>query len=348
MKKRASFGFFAIAMAFLFFLSMKIQLDHTERDEWKSEVWGLPRGIVESESDLELKPLWEGSRSKDKKENFTALLAMAVGVSQKQNVDLIVSKFLLAKCSVIVFHYDGNVDEWRDLEWNDRAIHILAHNQTKWWFAKRFLHPDVVSVYDYIFLWDEDLGVENFHPGRYMQLMLSEELEISQPALDPELSSDIHHRITVRDRKTKVHRRVYDYRGSLNCSDESTGPPCTGWVEGMAPVFSRAAWRCVWHLIQNDLIHGWGLDMKLGYCAQGDRTKKVGVIDTEYVVHLGIPSLGGASATKAPGYKTLDLRTHIRRQSTAELKKFRTRWNRAESEDEQWARRFGTLTSGKG
>lgn len=34
------------------------------------------------------------------------------------------------------------------------------------WFAKRFLHPDVVSIYDYIFLWDEDLGVENFHPGR--------------------------------------------------------------------------------------------------------------------------------------------------------------------------------------
>lgn len=35
------------------------------------------------------------------------------------------------------------------------------------WFAKRFLHPDVVSIYDYIFLWDEDLGVENFHPGRF-------------------------------------------------------------------------------------------------------------------------------------------------------------------------------------
>lgn len=34
------------------------------------------------------------------------------------------------------------------------------------WFAKRFLHPDVVSIYDYIFLWDEDLGVENFSPER--------------------------------------------------------------------------------------------------------------------------------------------------------------------------------------
>ena len=38
------------------------------------------------------------------------------------------------------------------------------------WFAKRFLHPDVVSIYDYIFLWDEDLGVEHFDPGRYVNL----------------------------------------------------------------------------------------------------------------------------------------------------------------------------------
>lgn len=35
------------------------------------------------------------------------------------------------------------------------------------WFAKRFLHPDIISTYDYIFLWDEDPGVEHFHPGRY-------------------------------------------------------------------------------------------------------------------------------------------------------------------------------------
>lgn len=35
------------------------------------------------------------------------------------------------------------------------------------WFAKRFLHPDIVAEYDYIFLWDEDLDVEHFNPGRY-------------------------------------------------------------------------------------------------------------------------------------------------------------------------------------
>ena len=30
------------------------------------------------------------------------------------------------------------------------------------WYAKRFLHPDIVASYDYIFIWDEDLGVEHF------------------------------------------------------------------------------------------------------------------------------------------------------------------------------------------
>ena len=40
------------------------------------------------------------------------------------------------------------------------------------WFAKRFLHPDIVSEYGYIFLWDEDLGVEDFHPEQYVDYYL--------------------------------------------------------------------------------------------------------------------------------------------------------------------------------
>jgi hypothetical protein len=31
------------------------------------------------------------------------------------------------------------------------------------WYAKRFLHPDIVGAYEYIFIWDEDLGVEHFN-----------------------------------------------------------------------------------------------------------------------------------------------------------------------------------------
>lgn len=100
----------------------------------------------------------------------------------------------------MLFHYDSIVDEWKDLEWNDRVIHVSAVNQTKWyhwfilnfcfsrfdgssiclwgisklhsvllcnrWFAKRFLHPDITAGYDYVFLWDEDIGVEDFNPNR--------------------------------------------------------------------------------------------------------------------------------------------------------------------------------------
>ncbi|XP_062233981.1 uncharacterized protein LOC133931179 isoform X1 [Phragmites australis] len=322
---------------------------HRNRDNWGNRKAatanrGLPRGIVQPHSDMYLRPLWEHSghaaNHKIKNDDRNALLAIAVGISQIKNVDTMARKFLNENCAVMLFHYDGNVDGWRHLEWSDKAIHILAHNQTKWWFAKRFLHPDVMAIYDFIFLWDEDLGVENFNPRRYLDIMVSEGLEITQPALDPDLSTDIHHRITIRNKMTKMHRRIYDNRPSMNCSDESKGPPCTGWVEGMAPVFSRAAWKCVWNLIQNDLIHGWGLDMKLGYCAQGDRTEKVGVVDSEYVVHQGIPSLGGPSLSSKTPRRSLDLRTHIRRQSSAELEKFKERWNRAVREDEEWSDPF--------
>ncbi|XP_010274912.1 PREDICTED: uncharacterized protein LOC104610123 isoform X2 [Nelumbo nucifera] len=360
-KSRTSLGLLTTLMFVVIFVTTKLQYEHVKvENRWHPFVStrgssglasgedrfesldSLRQGVVEWASNLELKPLWQSSSL-----NCNALLAIPVGIKQKQNVDIMVQKFLSENCSILLFHYDGSVDGWNDLEWSNKAVHILAHNQTKWWFAKRFLHPDVVSPYDFIFLWDEDLGVENFHPGRFLEIMISEGLEISQPALDPELS-EVHHRITLRNKTVKVHRQVYVSRGSFNCSDNSTGPPCTGWVEGMAPVFSRAAWHCVWHLIQNDLIHGWGLDMKLGYCAQGDPTKTVGVIDSEYIVHRGIPTLGGASATKPPpdrkspehspvkSDRSIDLRTHIRRQSTAELEIFKQRWDQAVREDDRW------------
>ncbi|GAB2298713.1 hypothetical protein Dimus_032786 [Dionaea muscipula] len=303
----------------------------------------LPRGIIHSRTDLELSSLSLKSRSKANISGHYNLLAMAVGIKQKHNVDIIVKKFLTENFTIMLFHYDGNIDGWSDLDWSNKAIHVMAQNQTKWWFAKRFLHPDIVSIYDYIFLWDEDLGVENFHPRRYLDIVISEGLEISQPALDPN-STDIHHRITIRKSKKKVHKRVFDDRGSLRCSSSSRGPPCTGWVEGMAPVFSRAAWHCVWHLIQNDLVHGWGLDMKLGYCAQGDRTQKVGIVDSEYILHQGIQTLGGSSVKKMSSLEestkrrrsTFDMRSRIRRKSTLELQIFEERWEKAVEEDRSW------------
>ncbi|MED6153685.1 hypothetical protein PIB30_104497, partial [Stylosanthes scabra] len=84
--------------------------------------------------------------------------------------------------------------------------------------------------------------------------------------------------------------RMVDEGGLWQCSDQYL-PPCAGFVEIMAPVFSRAAWRCVWHMIQNDLIHGWGLDFALRRCVETPH-ENIGVVDTQWIVHQSVPSLG--------------------------------------------------------
>ncbi|KAH0728762.1 hypothetical protein KY284_004627 [Solanum tuberosum] len=327
----------------------------------------LPEGIVSKTSNLEMRPLWGDVEKKSP--HSVNLLGIAVGIKQKELVNKIVKKFLEHDFVVMLFHYDGVVDEWNDLEWSNRAIHVSAMNQTKWWFAKRFLHPDIVSEYDYIFLWDEDLGVENFHPEKYISIVREEGLEISQPGLDAS-KSEVHHHITVRRGRSKVHRRFYRLnRGGRTCDNNSTEPPCVGWVEMMAPVFSKDAWRCAWYMVQNDLIHAWGLDMKLGYCAQGDRTKKVGVVDAEYITHLAVPSLGGNSDvetvikeldnnslqgknlsdsdTLAAPVEKFDNRSLVRRQSYIEMKVFRERWRKAIKQDQCWVDPFQSQEKGK-
>ncbi|KAM7252372.1 hypothetical protein ACFE04_024255 [Oxalis oulophora] len=137
-------------------LEVKITLQNTKHDSNSCQntyrppgTEALPRGIVAGTSDLELR------RNKAETE-----------------VNIVVEKFLASGFAVMLFHYDGHVDEWKDLAWNDRVIHVSALHQTKWWFAKRFLHPDIVAEYDYIFLWDEDLQVDNFNPTRYGSVKL--------------------------------------------------------------------------------------------------------------------------------------------------------------------------------
>jgi len=99
------------------------------------------------------------------------------------------------------------------------------------WFAKRFLHPDIVAPYDYIFVWDEDLGVDNFNAeksvlpissydfwaiygnfiililllnSRYIDLVKKYRLEISQPGLEP--NSALTWRMTKRRNDSEVHK----------------------------------------------------------------------------------------------------------------------------------------------
>ncbi|CAM6085701.1 unnamed protein product [Calypogeia fissa] len=248
---------------------------------------GLPAGIIVPETDLYQRRLW-GDPEEDLGENPSKyLVTFTVGAKQKLVVNATVAKFP-KDWTFMLFHYDGNVDAWNEFEWARTAIHVSAGKQTKWWFAKRFLHPDVVAPYDYIFLWDEDLGVENFDAEKYIELVRKYGLEISQPAVDPK--NDPTWAITKRRDDGEVHKTAEEEKPGW-CKDGPHQPPCAGFVEIMAPVFSRKAWRCFWHMIQNDLVHGWGMDFNMGRCAEPAH-EKVGVVDTQWIQHLGIPSLG--------------------------------------------------------
>ncbi|KAG9144190.1 hypothetical protein Leryth_021396 [Lithospermum erythrorhizon] len=255
----------------------------------------LPPGIINPESDLYLRRLW-GLPNDDLLVKPRYLVTFTVGYDQKDNIDAAAKK-LSENFTILLFHYDGRTSEWDEFEWSKRAIHVSVHKQTKWWYAKRFLHPDIIAPYDYIFIWDEDLGVENFDFKKYIKLVKKHGLEISQPGLAP--NSGLTWEMTRMRNDKEVHKKTEERPGW--CSDPHL-PPCAAFVEIMAPVFSRDAWRCVWHMIQNDLVHGWGLDFALRKCVQPAH-EKIGVVDAQWVVHQSVPSLGNQGLTengKAP------------------------------------------------
>ncbi|WZZ16547.1 hypothetical protein YC2023_109636 [Brassica napus] len=215
----------------------------------------LPPGIIASESDLYLRRFW--GNPEEFSDNFT----------------------------IVLFHYDGRTSEWDDeFEWSKNVIHISVKKQTKWWYAKRFLHPDIVARYDYIFMWDEDLGVDHFDAEKYLHMVKKHGLEISQPG----------------------KKQMRNPRGAWILIGHHV---LRIFVEIMAPVFSRDAWRCVWHMIQNDLVHGWGLDFALRRCVEEPAYKKIGIVDTQWIVHQSIPSLGSQGKEedgKSPGQGVRD------------------------------------------
>lgn len=269
-----------------------------------SEIWvptnprgaeRLPPGIIAPESDLYLRRLW-GLPSEDLIIRPRYLVTFTVGYEQKKNIDAAAKK-LSENFTILLFHYDGRTSEWDEFEWSKRTIHVSVQKQTKWWYAKRFLHPDIIAPYDYIFIWDEDLGVEDFDFEEYIKLVKKHGLEISQPGLAP--NSGLTWQMTRKRDDTEVHKDTEERPGW--CTDPHL-PPCAAFVEIMAPVFSRDAWRCVWHMLQNDLVHGWGLDFALRKCVEPAH-EKIGVVDSQWIVHQTVPTLGNqgkAENGKAP------------------------------------------------
>ncbi|KAL5082383.1 hypothetical protein RYX36_010804 [Vicia faba] len=292
----------------------------------------LPPGIVVSESDLYLRRLW-GDPSEDLKKKPKYLLTFTVGYNQRHNIDAALKKFS-DDFAILLFHYDGRTSEWDQFEWSKNAIHVSVKKQTKWWYAKRFLHPDIVSAFEYILIWDEDLGVEHFDGDKYMNLVKKYGLEISQPGIEP--NNGLTWEMTKRRGDREVHTVTQERPGW--CSDPHL-PPCAAFVEIMAPAFSREAWRCVWHMIQNDLVHGWGLDFALRRCVEPPAHEKIGVIDSQWIIHQVIPSLGNQGQSE----NGEDPRAAVRARCRNEWGQFQARLSNADKEHLKELKRNGKV-----
>ncbi|XP_004488954.1 uncharacterized protein [Cicer arietinum] len=67
--------------------------------------------------------------------------------------------------------------------------------------------------------------------------------------------------------------------------------------------------------------------------------RNVGVVDSEYIVHLGLPTLGGSSSngneTSSNSHRDSD-RAKVRMQSYIEMQVFGKRWKDAAKKDQCW------------
>jgi hypothetical protein len=130
----------------------------------------------------------------------------------------------------------------------------------KWDFARELLTPDVCEPYEFLFFWDDDLETSQFNPELFIEIMLRNQLELAQPALA--VGSYFSHRITLQQPGI----------GRL-----------TDFVEVMAPVYTRAAWRKWYPMMVPDNQWGWGYDVVARSACGYER---MAIVDYTPVTHL--------------------------------------------------------------
>ncbi|PNT64891.1 hypothetical protein BRADI_4g34561v3 [Brachypodium distachyon] len=129
---------------------------------------------------------------------------------------------------------------------------------------------------------DEYLRVETFDPEEYIRIAIRQEARAGDLAAGA---------------GPGPNQRDQDVRRQLETERQRDAK----FVEVMAPVFSREAWRCVWHLIQNDLDHAWGLDFNFRRCVDihdqseisQDPKEQMDIVDAQYIAHHAVKTLFG-------------------------------------------------------
>ena len=169
----------------------------------------------------------------------------------------LVQKFGHENFDFIFFLWDGAEFDQDDFA----GCRMISEPGYKWQFFKKYVTPEVCADYEYIFAWDDDIGVDLFSVGDFLDVMRRNHLQMAQPALTR--SSFYSHSITLQH-ATPVGRY-------------------TDFVEIMVPVFEVAAWSRFYEIIEPANRWGWGYDrLARSLCGFSN----LGIVDCQPVRHL--------------------------------------------------------------
>lgn len=238
-------------------------------------------GMLHYPVPLRMKKLAEGRlkgpMSSLKNNGWKMLYVSPVGGEASDLLPMVMNAFERVGADCWLLQYD---DSELDIAQGARSVRDKGY---KWQLAERHLHPDTVSDYDLIFFWDDDLGVSDFDPLRFARIMKANQLDMAQPAVQS--PHGLSHAIT-RHRPCPPPWRdpdgvtVHPVVGRL-----------TNFVEIMAPVFTRDAWREFYSYLDSQNRTGWGYD----YIPLGRK----GIVDVMPVVHTrAVQSINGESESE--------------------------------------------------
>ena len=191
------------------------------------------------------------------------LYVSPVGGSAAELLPEVLECFLEAGADCILMQYDDS-----DLE-VPIGVNIVRDRGYKFQLALRHLHPDKVEAYDFIYFWDDDLRVTNFDPLGFAEIMRINHLDMAQPEVSS--SYGLSHSIT------KPHKLGSPVRSPDGKTTYSIVGRLTNFVEIMAPVFTRDAWRTFYGYLVPENCSGWGYD----YVPMGRK----GIVDLMTVEH---------------------------------------------------------------
>ena len=169
----------------------------------------------------------------------------------------------------LIFVFDNS--SWHSHPAYHQSIWIHVQGQIRMWFVKRFLLPQMIRSYRYIWFMDDDSRLW-FNPLHYECVIEQLHIPISSPA---RLGGALSHQITKVQNQYKAHIGRW-----------------TDLVEtGPTVVWTSSAWSCLYHYLDPSTVSGWGFDFV--YCniladlclPKSNRTRVCAILDVFRIEH---------------------------------------------------------------